>query len=94
LVRASLRIDQNENQARDLASPAKDEVGADEKLGRDMDPFHDIPHHDHFTKYAPNYTIVVAPGNAKDENTPDYVRMINETYEVLARRISAIVGDT
>jgi histone deacetylase 8 len=51
----------------------------------------DIPHHDFFTTYAPNYTIEVTPGNVKDENSPEYIREINETYDVLAERITRIV---
>ena len=61
------------------------------KLGRDMSSDIDIPHHDHFTSYAPNYTIEVPPGNAKDENTPEYIAEVSATYEIIARRIADIV---
>jgi histone deacetylase 1/2/histone deacetylase 8 len=50
----------------------------------------DVPHHDYFPDYAPNYTLEVHAGGMRDENTHEHITRINDTFARIAERIRSL----
>jgi histone deacetylase 8 len=52
-----------------------------------------IPEHALWPQYAPSFTLEIEKGNMTDENTEEYIAKINETFQIVSRRITSHRAD-